>query len=287
MTSQEKEIFSLFKKRDENANKGDFGRALLICGSYGMAGAAAIAAKAIIESGIGICDIACEDRVYPIISPQIPEAVCTPINKNFDENDKKALKKSLKQADVVVIGCGMGNTDYTDKILRCVFEHCRVPLIIDADALNVLSKDIDLLLSKKCEVIVTPHPGEMSRLIGKTITEINADRIETATAFSKKYDVVTLLKGKGTVISDRFGEYVINESGSVSMATGGSGDMLCGIIAAFLGEGFSCFDAARTGAYIHGLCGEVSAEKYSVRSTSASTMLKILPEVYRQIEKGD
>lgn len=287
MTSQEKEIFSLFKKRDENANKGDFGRALLICGSYGMAGAAAIAAKAIIKSGIGICDIACEDRVYPIISPQIPEAVCTPINKSFDETDKKALKNSLNRADVVVIGCGMGNTDYTDRILRFILEYCTVPLIIDADALNVLSGDIDLLLSKKCEVIVTPHPGEMSRLIGKTITEINADRIETATAFSKKYDVVTLLKGKGTVISDKSGEYVVNESGSVAMATGGSGDMLCGIIAALLGEGFSCFDAARAGAYIHGLCGEDSAEKYSVRSTSASTMLRILPQIFKKIEKGD
>lgn len=287
MSSQQREIFSLFKKRDENANKGDFGRALLICGSYTMAGAAVIAAKAVIKSGIGICDIACEDRVYPIVSPQVPEAVCTPISKNFDENDKINLKKSLRQADVVVIGCGMGNTDYTDKILRFVIEQAKVPLIIDADALNVLSQDMTILENKKCEIIITPHPGEMSRLTGKSIAEINAERIKFATEFSKKYDVVTLLKGKGTVISDRFGEYVINESGSVSMATGGSGDMLCGIIAAFLGEGFSCFDAARAGAYIHGLCGEISAEKNSVRSTSASDMLKILPQIYRQIEKGD
>lgn len=285
MNSQREEIFSLFKKRDENANKGNFGRALLICGSYGMAGAAAICAKAAIKSGIGICDIACEERVYPIISAQVPEAVCTPLGKDFDETNRKNLKTAIKKADLVVIGCGMGNTDYTDKILRTVMEFCTVPLVIDADALNVMSADMSILENKKCEVIVTPHPGEMSRLLGKPTTEINENRVETAVQFSKKYSIVTLLKGRGTVIADKNGEYVINESGSVAMATGGSGDMLCGIIAGLLGEGFSPFDAARAATYIHGLSGEYSAEKYSVRSTSATTMLKVLPRIFGEIEK--
>lgn len=285
MNSQKQQIFSLFKKRDENANKGDFGRALLICGSYKMAGAAIICAKATIKSGIGICDVACEDTVYPVVSQSVPEAVFTPISKDFDTNDKLNLKKSLKRADVVVIGCGMGNTDYTDKILRTVLEHCTVPLIIDADALNVLSQDIDILKDKKCEVIVTPHPREMSRLTGISTSEIQENRVNVAVDFSKKYNTTTLLKGHKTVISDTLGEYVINESGSVSMATGGSGDMLCGIIAAFLGEGFSPFDATRAGAYIHGLSGEISAKKYSIRATSPTTMLETLSEIYLEIEK--
>lgn len=285
MNSQKQEIFSLFKKRDENANKGNFGRAVLICGSYGMAGAAVICAEGTIKSGIGICDIVCEESVYPIISARVPEAVCNPLSKDFTVEDKIRLKKSLKSADVVVIGCGMGNTDYTDKILRAVIAHCSVPLIVDADALNVIAKDMSILDNKKCEIIVTPHPGEMSRLIGKSTNEINENRVKTATEFSKKYGVVTLLKGKGTVISDKNGEYTVNESGSVAMATGGSGDMLCGIIAGLLGEGFSPFDAARAGAYIHGLTGEYSAKKYSIRSTSATTMLETLPKIYLEIER--
>lgn len=280
------QVFGMFKKRDENANKGSFGRALIIAGSYGMAGAAVIAAKAAVLSGVGICDIACEQSVYPIISAGIPEAVCTPISKDFNADDKKRLKQSLKRADCVVIGCGMGNTDYTDKILREVSELCNVPIIIDADALNVLSKDLSILKSFKCNVIVTPHPGEMCRLSKISVSEINSDRVKCATEFSKKYGVVTLLKGKNTVISDENGEYSINTSGNAGMATGGSGDMLCGVIAALVCDGFSAFNAACAGAFIHGYAGDFSAQKYSQHSTCANTMLKLLPKVFLEIESG-
>ena len=285
MINQKKEIFSMFNKRNEFSNKGDFGRALIIAGSYSMAGAAIICSKACISSGIGICDIASEDRVYPIVSSAIPEAVCTPISNSFCEQDKKALKKSLKCADVVVIGCGMGNTDYTDKILRFVVEKCEVPLIIDADALNVLAEDLSILDNKKCDIIITPHPGEMARLIKSTATEINANRIKIATDFSKNYDVITLLKGKNTVISNRNGEYFINESGTPAMATGGSGDMLCGIIAAFIGDGFTPFDATKAGAFIHGLSGNLSEKEFSARATTPSTMIKMLSKIYKEIEE--
>ena len=285
MSKQKKEIFSMFNKRNEFSNKGDFGRALIIAGSFSMAGAAIICAKACVSSGIGICDIATEDRVYPIVSSAIPEAVCTPISKDFNNDDKILLKTSLKKADVVVIGCGMGNTDYTGKILRFVIEKCEVPLIIDADALNVLSSDMSILENKKCDVIVTPHPGEMARLINANTTEINANRIKTATEFSKKYGVITLLKGKNTVISDINGEYFINESGTPAMATGGSGDMLCGIIAALIGDGFTPINATRAGAYIHGLSGEYSEEEFSAHSTTPTTMIKMLSEIYKEIEE--
>ena len=193
---------------------------------------------------------------------------------------------ALKKADVVVIGCGMGNTDYTDKILRFVIEKCEVPLIIDADALNVLSDDMTILDDKKCDVIVTPHPGEMARLIKSTASDINANRIAVATEFSKKYGVITLLKGKNTVISNANGEYFINESGTPAMATGGSGDMLCGIIAALIGDGFAPFDATKAGAFIHGLSGEKSEKEYSAHSTTPTTMIKMLSEIYKEIELG-
>ena len=278
------EIFNLIKPRDENANKGTFGRALLVCGSYGMAGAAIIAADACIKSGVGICDIACEDSVYPIVSNAVPEAVCTPLSREFSSDDKKRLKNSIKRASCVVVGCGMGDSDYTSAVLQVVLEQSRVPIIIDADGLNVLAKNMELLKMKNAEIIVTPHPGEMSRLIGETTTKINQNRVETATEFSKKYGVVTLLKGHNTVISDKSGEYVINNSGNSGMATGGSGDMLSGIIAALVCDGLSPYDSARLGAYIHGLAGDKSAKKYSKHSTSARTMLAELSNVFLEIE---
>ncbi len=286
MTNQKQEIFSLFSKRPEYANKGDFGRALIIAGSYGMAGAAIICAKSCIKSGIGICDIACEDRVYPIVSSSVPAAVCTPLSKEFSADDKTNLKNSLKKADVVVIGPGMGNSDYTDKILRLVLELSEVPVIIDADALNVLSSDLSILEGKKCDVIITPHPGEMSRLTGASVVEINANRVKVATEFSKKYNVITLLKGKNTVISNERGEYFINESGTPAMATGGSGDMLCGVISAFIGEGFSPVDATRAGAFVHGLAGEYSEKEFSARATTPGSMIKMLSKVYKEIEQN-
>ena len=284
MSKQKKEIFSLFSERRSEANKSDFGRALIIAGSYSMAGAAIICANACIKSGIGICDIACEDRVYPIVSSAVPEAVCTPISNDFTLQDKQSLKNSLKRADVVVIGCGMGNTDYTDKVLRFVVEKCEVPLVIDADALNILAQDLSILENKKCDVIVTPHPGEMARLIKTTPTDVNANRVAVATDFSKTHGVITVLKGKNTVISNECGEYFINETGTPAMATGGSGDMLCGIIAAFIGEGIAPFDSAKAGVYIHGLSGNLSEAKFSARCTSPKTMIKMLSHIYKEIE---
>ena len=286
LNKQKKEIFSLFNKRRSEANKSDFGRALIIAGSYSMAGAAIICANACIKSGVGICDVACEDKVYPIVSGAVPEAVCTPISNEFTLQDKTALKNALNRADVVVIGCGMGNTDYTDKVLRFVVEKCEVPLIIDADALNVLSLDMSILDGKQCDVIVTPHPGEMARLIKTTPTDVNANRTEVATNFSKKYGVITVLKGKNTVISNEHGEYFVNETGTPAMATGGSGDMLCGVIAAFIGEGITPFDSAKAGVYIHGLSGNLSEEKFSARFTSPKTMIKMLSCIYKEIEEG-
>ena len=279
-------LFSYFKKRKSDTNKADYGRALVIAGSYTMSGAAVICGLATIKSGVGICEIACEDKVYNIVASSVPEAVFAPISREVNNEDKLRLKTTIKKASVIVIGCGMGNSDYTDKILRLVLEHAKVPVIIDADAINVLSADTELLNNRNCEVILTPHPKEMSRLIGCDVKEINENRIETATSFSKKYGVVTLLKGHNTVISDRFGEYTINTSGNAGMATGGSGDMLCGIIASLVCEGLSAFDATKVGAYIHGLSGDISAKKYSLHSTSPLTMLECLPQVFLEIERN-
>lgn len=282
----DKDLMKNFQKRDENANKGDFGRALLICGSYSMLGAAIIAGKACILSGVGICDIAMQKEIYTAVSLSVLEAVCTPLSKDFSKDDKKLLLQKIKKATSILIGCGMGKTDYTRKILAFCLEHASVPVIIDADAINVLAEDLSLLDLKKSEVIITPHPAEMGRLIGKNASQVNCERVLVATEFSKKYGVITLLKGHNTVISDTQGEYFINKTGNSGMATGGSGDMLSGIIAAFCAGGMAPFESAKTAAAVHGLSGDICAKEYSKISTNPSLMLKELPKVFLEIEKN-
>lgn len=280
------EILKLFSRRDENANKSDFGRALFVCGSYGMAGAATIAALSCVKSGVGICAVATDEKIYPIISTAVPEAVFLPLKKEFSLAQKSALKSEMKKADVIVLGCGLGTSDFAKKLVYCVAEHASVPVILDADALNIIANDLSILSLFKTDVIITPHPGEFSRLTGETIAKIQSDRVTHAVEFAKKHSVITLLKGKGTVISDCFGAYVINETGNPGMATGGSGDMLCGIIAAFIAQGMTPMDATIAGAYIHGLAADESARLFSQTSTSASTMISCLPQIYLQIENS-
>ena len=280
------DLLNKFCHRDEFANKSDFGRALFVCGSYGMAGAAVLGALACVKSGVGICSVATDERIYPIVTTSVPEAVCLPISREFTVDEKYALKSEMKKADVIVLGCGLGTDDFATSLVYCVAEHARVPVIVDADALNIIAKDKPNLSLFKCDVIITPHPGEFSRLTGKTIPQIQSDRVAHTTDFAKKHGVITLLKGKDTVISNTSGAYFINETGNSGMATGGSGDMLCGIIAAFVAQGMTALDATRVGAYIHGLSGDLSAQKYSKMSTSATTMISCLPEIFLQIENN-
>lgn len=275
----------MFKKRDDFSNKGDFGRALIIAGSYSMLGATVIAGRACVLSGVGICDLAMESSVYEAVSLGVPEAVCTPLERDFLKEDREKLLEKIKKADCVAMGCGMGQSDYTEEILRFCIENCKKTLIIDADGLNVLAKDTDLLRKKNCDIIITPHPGEMGRLVGKAAREVNADRIKTAVDFAEKYGITVLLKGHNTVISSQNGEYFINRSGNSGMATGGSGDMLTGIISALSAQGYSPIEAVRLGAFIHGASGDLSAKRYSKTSTCPTLMLKELPRVFSAIER--
>lgn len=280
-----KNYLKIFKKRDENSNKGDFGRALIIAGSYSMLGASVIAGRACVLSGVGICDLAMEKSVYPAVSLGVPEAVCTPLEKDFSKGDREKLLEKIKKADCVAMGCGMGQSDYTEKILKLCIENCEKTLIIDADGLNLLAKDTDLLNKKRGNIIITPHPAEMGRLVGKTAAEVNEERIITAVDFATQYGITVLLKGHNTVISSPNGEYFINRSGNSGMATGGSGDMLTGIISAFSAQGYSPLDSARLGAFVHGVSGDLSAKRYSKACTCPTLMIKELPKVFSAIEK--
>lgn len=279
------EMFRLLKKRKIDSNKGDFGRCVLICGSYSMAGAAAICAGACVHSGVGIAHVICPDSIYPIVSSAVPEAVFTPVDDDISKTDEQRIVDALDNADCVVFGCGVGISDYSEKMLRIIVENAKVPVIIDADGINLLARRIELISKIKAPIILTPHPGEMSRLCSASIADIQGDREAVARDFAMKNSLTLVLKGSGTVIASGCGDTFINRTGNPGMACAGSGDMLCGIMAALICQHLDVLDAACMAVHIHGMCGDLSAERYSQIFTTPSTMIEMLPDIFKQIEK--
>lgn len=271
--------------RAPDSHKGTFGRTMLICGSYSMAGAAIIAGRAAVHSGVGIADIVCPKSVYPIIAPAVPEAVFTPLCTDLAEEDMSRLAASLKRADSVLIGCGMGQSDYTRRLLYFVLENCRVPLIIDADGINCLCDCIDLLQSAICPIILTPHPGEMARLCGKPVGKTESERLELARDFVSRHHVTLVLKGHHTIVMQK-DSAAVNRCGNAGMACAGSGDMLSGITAALTAQGMSALQAATAAVHIHALSGDLSAERYSMAYTSPTTMISCLADVWKRFENA-
>ena len=187
----------IFKKRPQNSHKGTFGTAFLVCGSYGMAGAALLSGKACLKSGVGILKMALREKIYPIFTTALPEAVCLPFNRF---SYKSALKKGLLGADTVLFGCGASKNRTAKNTLSFLIKNVRVPLIIDADGINLLSKRINILKQVKAPIILTPHPAEMSRLTGIGVAQIEANRQEIAQAFAKEHKVFLILKGHNTLV---------------------------------------------------------------------------------------
>ena len=262
------------------ANKGNFGKVLTVCGSENMVGASYFVNQAAIEAGAGLVKAAFPDGLYLPLTSRLNECLFYPLEENSDggisSKNTERLEQLLSDSTSVVVGPGMGNTSDTKAIVKFIVENSTVPVILDADALNALSGDVDILKHAKGKIIVTPHPGEMSRLNGMSIAEIQKNRIAVAVEFSKKYSVVTVLKGANTVIADETGRIAINITGNPGMARGGSGDVLAGIIAALIKRTSSVYDAAAAGVFIHGLAGDiVMSEKGQISVTPTRLLSKI------------
>jgi NAD(P)H-hydrate epimerase len=256
------------KARNKYSHKGDFGRVLLIAGSKGFTGAAYIAPEAAVKCGAGLVTLGCPEAIQPTLSSKLVEAMTISI-----EEDEK-LKETIVKANAIAIGPGLGNNEKTLELLKYLLKNSVCPVVIDADAINVLEGNLSLLKNKNCKVILTPHHGEMSRITELSTEYILQHRLEAAKDFAKEYEVTLLLKGYNTVITD--GNYTfVNPTGSSTMASGGMGDCLTGIITAFLGQKYSPIEAAAIGAYIHGYCGDRLAE--DMFSVTASDVLVKLP----------
>lgn len=273
--------------RPDDSNKGTLGSLLCICGSYGMAGAAIMAGKAALRCGIGLLKIAVPKSIYPVCATNILESVYYPLEETsngvISSKNTDFLLEMCEKSSAVVIGCGLSVCDDTKNLVQSVITNCKEPLVIDADALNCICNKPEILKNLKVPAIITPHPGEMARLLHSTPKTVNSSRENTAINFAKKFGVVTVLKGAGTIIASPDGEVYINHTGNSGMATGGSGDVLSGIIGSLLAQGASPINAAAAGVFLHGTIGDLAAEKLGKISMLPTDMIDMIPTAYLKL----
>ncbi len=276
-------------KRERDAHKGIFGTVLVISGSSSMRGAAAFAALGALRSGAGIVKVASVEKCINTVSVLAPEATYLEMESDdygfmlFDSS-KDMLMEAMEKATAVVIGSGMGVTNDTMEIVRFVVANSPCPVIIDADGINCIANDIEILVNRKSDVILTPHPGEMARLLNCDAQTINENRIMVAEKYAEKYGVTVVLKGAGTIVSDRFNT-AANHTGNAGMSKGGSGDILSGIIGSAVAQGFSPYDAACAGVYMHGLAGDAAAEKFGQEAMLPRDVINCLSDAFRILKE--
>ncbi len=274
-------------KRERDAHKGTFGCVLVISGSSSMRGAAAFAVLGALRSGAGTVKLATVAKCIDTVSVLAPEA--TFVELESDENgfmkfNENILANALEKASSVVIGSGMGVTEDTMEIVRFIVQNAEVPVIIDADGINCIAQDIEILVNKKSGVIITPHPGEMARLLKCDAQMINDNRIMVAEKYAEQYDITVVLKGAGTIIADRH-RTSANHTGNAGMSKGGSGDILSGIIGATVAQNIPLYDAACAGVYMHGLAGDEACEKFGQEAMLPRDVINCLADAFRTLKE--
>jgi NAD(P)H-hydrate epimerase len=245
---------ALLEPRRTDAHKGDFGRLLVIAGSPGMAGAAALCARGALRSGAGLVTVCIHEGLFPAIHALVPEATCMPRGGLDDAG-------GLSRFDAIALGPGLGDSPETAALAKRVLRAYGGKAILDADALNALAGDMDAFGAMGDRSVISPHSGEAARLLGLSLAEVEGDRPGAARRLAALSGGTAVLKGAGSLIAHRDGRLLVNESGNPGMATGGSGDVLTGIIASFAGQGLDPFGAAAAGVYVHGRAGDISAER--------------------------
>ena len=271
-------------KRDADSHKGSYGSILVLAGGRGMAGAAALAGASALRAGAGLVRVATAAEVQPTVASFEPSYMTYPLVCDgdglirFDPN-RKTLERLLERTDVLAIGPGIGQSSELRELVHWAIESTRVPLLLDADALNLLAGQTHYLADLKRPVVLTPHPGEFARLSGRPIAEIQADREGHATALAQADHLVVVLKGAHTVVTDG-SRLFVNNTGNPGMATGGAGDVLTGVIAALIGQKLPAFEAAQLGVYIHGLAGDIARDQNGEVGMIAGDIVDALPDAF-------
>jgi ADP-dependent NAD(P)H-hydrate dehydratase / NAD(P)H-hydrate epimerase len=273
--------------RNPDDHKGRFGHALLVAGSTGKTGAAALAAQSVVRSGAGLVTLACPASLNPILETKVTEAMTEPLAEELPGFvSEQALERVLSLSvgkSVLAIGPGLGSREGATRLVQALVTRADVHLVIDADGLNALQGSVDLLKQACRDVVLTPHPGEMSRLTGLNTSEIAEDRLGIAARFSQEFGVIVVLKGRRSVVALPNGRLFLNTSGGPHMASGGMGDVLTGMIAGLISQGVVPADATRLGVFAHGLAADRAALKIGGIGLAASDLLVELPRIWSDL----
>ncbi len=301
----------LFRRKD-NTHKGDYGHILILAGSAGFSGAAVLCANAAMRCGAGIVSLGVPEGVYSIIAKKsYPEVMVKPLAETKERTlSLKAYSRIMalaQKADLLAIGPGLSQNSQTQKLVLRIIRGSQKPLVIDADGLNALCGHLDILrITNQCGAkrslpvgdesrlpvgkagitILTPHPGEFSRLIGRPLAYVQKNREMLAKRFASDYNIILILKGHRAIVASPDGKAYVNKTGNPGMAGAGSGDVLTGMVAALLGQGLSGFEAARLGVYLHGLAGDLAAKEKTQAGMIASDIIENIPEAIKHYSSG-
>lgn len=267
-------VNTFIKKRKQDIHKGDCGKVLIIAGSLGMTGAAVLCTRAALRTGAGLVRVSVPEMLFPIVQIGVPEATCI---------SRERLLEDLMQYSAIAIGPGLGVDRQDGLLIRKILETTDKPVILDADGLNLLQDDLDVMKHSRADLIITPHPGEAARLLGRNTADINKDRLKSARELATVTGAITVLKGAGTVVATPEGKTYINTTGNPGMATGGSGDVLTGVITALSGQGLSSESAAAAGVYLHGLAGDLARDLKGEYGLIASDIVSMVPLAIKSI----
>jgi len=294
-------------RRKLNSHKAEFGHILILAGSLGFTGAALLCARAALRAGAGLVTLGIPSGLINVYSRRVVEVMTLPLaqtpKKTLSLNAYSQIKKILPKIDVLVLGPGLSQNKSTQELIRKIIRTVDKPMVIDADALNALVGHLDILLATRPSTslgmvrgmvslsnrysllatrILTPHPGEMVRLLGVSIKKIQQNRKTVAKRFARDYNTVLVLKGHRTLVASPKGEIYVNSTGNPGMATAGSGDVLTGIIGAFLGQGLDAFSAAKFAVYLHGLAGDLATKEKTQLGLIASDIIDRIPEAIKK-----
>ncbi|MEA1974121.1 MAG: NAD(P)H-hydrate dehydratase [Bacillota bacterium] len=284
---EKKEVRENLPLREKNSHKGMFGRGVIVAGSIGLSGAAILTCRSALRAGIGLIELFVPESIDGIISSNVTEVITCPLKETrkgvIGINSISDIIKGVKRSDVISIGPGCGNTNELFEIVKQIILESEKPVIIDADGLNVLSRNIEILKDKKAKIILTPHIGEMSRLTGLSADEINENKIEIVKKFAKEYGVILVLKSARTVIGFPNGKIYININGNSGMATAGAGDVLTGIITSLVAQGVEPEKSVIIGVFIHGYTGDLMAEKFGEYGLVAEDIIRGISKVFKEL----
>jgi ADP-dependent NAD(P)H-hydrate dehydratase / NAD(P)H-hydrate epimerase len=280
-----KEHIEKICSRKEDSNKGDYGKILVVAGSKGMTGAAYLCSMGALRAGSGLVTCAVPETLSTVMEVKLTEVMTLSLPAGTDGSafGPKAVKGILDHAekcDAVAIGPGLGKSPDVEKIVTELIKKISCPIVIDADGLNVISGNIEIIKKRTAPTVITPHPGEAGRVLGEDACSVQGNRVVSAKRLAQMTGAVVCLKGHRTVVTRPDGETFINDTGNSGMGTGGTGDVLTGIITSFIGQGLEVYGAAVSGVYLHGLAGDIAMQRKGAFSMIASDILDSLPEAF-------